>query len=246
MRTAMEEEVDDLAEPHDGADREFTLSTPTLLAIFFALVLVCGLFFGLGYTLGRRSSSETADASAATDQAPPIPPVASSGQPKPSAATTTDLTPPPSAPPSVDSIELQPTEPPVTDQKTTPEIQQPTAIQAKTTTPSTPPPSALPSTPVKATPLQVKVPKSASAAVPSEAPNNAIPAGIMVQIAAVSNPNDAKVLVEALQKRGYTVAIRNQPNDRLLHVQLGPFTNRSDAIAMREKLLADGYNAFLK
>jgi cell division septation protein DedD len=68
----------------------------------------------------------------------------------------------------------------------------------------------------------------------------------MVQIAAISNPADADVLVRALQKHGYSVTIRHSATDTLLHVQVGPFANRADAIGMRQKLLADGYNAILK
>jgi cell division septation protein DedD len=68
----------------------------------------------------------------------------------------------------------------------------------------------------------------------------------MVQIAAISNPADAEVLVSALQKRGYFVSARRFTGDPLIHVQVGPFSNRADAIAMRQKLLSDGYNAILK
>jgi len=78
------------------------------------------------------------------------------------------------------------------------------------------------------------------------APAPAAPSGIMVQIAAISNPADADVLVGALQKRGYSVTARRVPSDPLIHVQVGPFSNRADAIAMRQKLLGDGYNAILK
>jgi cell division septation protein DedD len=68
----------------------------------------------------------------------------------------------------------------------------------------------------------------------------------MVQIAAVSRQEDADVLVSALKKRGYNVVVRNEPSDRFLHVQVGPFATRDEARAMRAKLLADGYNAILK
>lgn len=68
----------------------------------------------------------------------------------------------------------------------------------------------------------------------------------MVQIAAVSTAADADVLLGALRKRGYSVGVRNQPGDALLHVQIGPFASRAEAIAMRQKLLGDGYNAILK
>ena len=45
----------------------------------------------------------------------------------------------------------------------------------------------------------------------------------MVQIAAVSNPEDASVLTNALRKRGYTVTARREPADGLIHVRIGPF-----------------------
>lgn len=65
----------------------------------------------------------------------------------------------------------------------------------------------------------------------------------MVQIAAVSHAEDANVLMGALRKRGYAVVARRDFGDNLIHVQVGPFANRSDAIAMSQKLLSDGYNA---
>ena len=68
----------------------------------------------------------------------------------------------------------------------------------------------------------------------------------MVQIAAVSHSEDAEVLVGALRKRGYAVTSRRDPTDGLLHVQIGPFANRTEASAMRQKLLNDGYNAIVQ
>ena len=68
----------------------------------------------------------------------------------------------------------------------------------------------------------------------------------MVQVAAVRIPQDAQILVEALKRHGYTAVVRNEPRDQLLHVQLGPYATRADAMRMRAKLLADGYNAVVK
>lgn len=36
-------------------DREVTLGIGSLLSIFFGVVLVCGIFFGFGYSMGRRN-----------------------------------------------------------------------------------------------------------------------------------------------------------------------------------------------
>jgi cell division septation protein DedD len=68
----------------------------------------------------------------------------------------------------------------------------------------------------------------------------------MVQIAAVSNPEDAEVLVAALRRRGYAVSARREVADGLIHVRIGPFNNRNDANQWRQKLLNDGYNAILQ
>ena len=68
----------------------------------------------------------------------------------------------------------------------------------------------------------------------------------MVQVAAVSHQEDADTLIAALKKKGYAVFIRNEPQDHLLHVQIGPFATRKDADVMRLRLLSDGYNAIVK
>jgi len=39
----------------DSQDTEITLGTGKMLALFFSLVALCGLFFGLGFSLGRGS-----------------------------------------------------------------------------------------------------------------------------------------------------------------------------------------------
>lgn len=68
----------------------------------------------------------------------------------------------------------------------------------------------------------------------------------MVQIAAVSHREDAQILVSALRQRGYKVSIRAEPQDKLLHIQVGPFATREAAKAIRARLLASGYNAIIK
>lgn len=71
--------------------------------------------------------------------------------------------------------------------------------------------------------------------------------GYIVQVAAVSKQEDAQALADALRKKNYTVLIAtNPPNDKLYHVQIGPFAVASDAEAMRTRLVNDGYNPILK
>ena len=68
----------------------------------------------------------------------------------------------------------------------------------------------------------------------------------MVQIAAVSNPEDAQVLADALRKHGYAVVARRDPTDNLIHVRIGPFATLAEANSWKMKLLGDGYNAIVQ
>ena len=68
----------------------------------------------------------------------------------------------------------------------------------------------------------------------------------VVQVAAVSSQDVADILLASLEKKGYTVAVRHEPQDKLLHVQIGPFPDRKEAEATRQRVLADGFNAIVK
>jgi cell division septation protein DedD len=70
--------------------------------------------------------------------------------------------------------------------------------------------------------------------------------GYFVQVAAVSKPEDAEALVEALKRKQYPAVASGTASDRLFHVQVGPFGDIKDAETMRAKLMSDGYNPILK
>lgn len=212
-----------------GSDTEITLGTRSLLGVFFGLVLICGVFFGLGYSVGRVGSARAA---APTPGDTPEP-IADNHLQKPSADQQT-LTPVPSPTATDDTAGA-----PAPNDADTPA---PTQNAADT------PPPAVPSgapAPVRT----VVVPASAPAPTlaPAALTQPAVTSGtFVVQVAAVRVAQDADILVAALKKHGYIAVVRNEPQDQLLHVQLGPFTTRMDAMAMRSRLLADGYNAVLK
>jgi DedD protein len=61
-------------------DTEITLGTGRVLGLFFGLVILCALFFGMGFSLGKNSVK------AQNDDSPASAPVASNGAKRPSAA----------------------------------------------------------------------------------------------------------------------------------------------------------------
>jgi len=71
--------------------------------------------------------------------------------------------------------------------------------------------------------------------------------GYFVQVAAVSKPEDAEALVDALKKKDYPAFVAPQATtDKLFRVQLGPFADFKEADGMRTKLVGDGYSPIVK
>jgi DedD protein len=240
-----DEEPEEEVEP--SRDTEVTLSPGALLGIFFGLVLICGLCFGLGYWVGHRPSgpAQTAAAQPATQiPAPDEEPLQASGSvPKPSADAQV-----PAATPNQPDNGAQ--APPGAAGANPANPQPNPAPQSE----SAPPPSAPASTPPAQPQPQAPVrPAFSSAPQPAGteyAPNarSALPGPgqLMVQVAAVSHEEDADVLVNALRRRGYSAMARRDPSDGLIHVRIGPFTTREDANRMAQRLLDDGYNAMIQ
>jgi cell division septation protein DedD len=73
----------------------------------------------------------------------------------------------------------------------------------------------------------------------------AFPQSSMVQVAAVSSQVDADLLVSGLKQKGYAVNATPDAQGKLIRVEVGPFENRKDADAMRQRLMGDGYNAVI-
>lgn len=215
----------DTEEEEDRKASEITLSTASLLGIFFGLVLVCGVFFGFGYSMGRGSGQGSQpQAALATPAAEPQAPAPVENQPSPEPAAAAE--------PQV--AVKTPAKAAVADDSVR------DAADEEAATPPAPRPAKKPSAVQEAAiASQAATPALTAAAAP-------VASQPMVQIAAVARREDADVLVTALRQRGYGVVIRSEPQDKLLHVQVGPFADRTQATAMKQKLLSDGYNAIIK
>lgn len=209
--------LDDEQDLMPRQDRELTLSTGAILAIFLGLVLLCGLFFGFGYNLGRKSSTiATSNATATSEDT------------QPSESTNFD------------------TFKPATGASPAPPSSRPSASD------DTPSATEKPAAAIAAhAPASHTEPRPASQPATTPADKPAAPAitpggSFVVQVAAISRKDDADMLVSALRAKGYEVAAHPTPQDKLLHIQVGPFATKAEAEEMRKRLLADGYNAILK
>ena len=253
-------EEDDREEPKSDAD--LTLGIGSLLSIFFGIVLICGIFFGFGYSMGRRNARSTsatvipaAPLPAQTAATTSLPPNELSGTPlKPQADSAAAF--PPDAGTSVPDQSKAP-EPTKAINNRQAQSKALTGDSAKTPAPAktpriTEPATSTPSlTAVAAahrTPPAAKPHAGISAPLAQAPGDEPIVPGhpIMVQIAAISRQEDAEVLAGALRKHGFNPSVRPGTTDKLFHVQVGPFTDKAQAETMKQHLLADGYNAIMK
>lgn len=244
-----------------GEDTEITLGAGKLLGLFFLLVAICGVFFAVGYSLGKTSAREQVlndhpaeNVSSATDPAIN----------KPSAAVAAK----PEATPVADAAQAKQEDPDLTFYKnvkqngadaTTP-VQQAKPVPAGKTTPATSTEGSAAQAAMIAT---LREPKAAAiegsttaplaaAKSPASVPANSIPISVtgmyLVQIAAVSHEEDAAALAGALRKKNYNAAVVNSLDlkDKLFHVVIGPFATLQDADSMKLKLRGEGYNPIVK
>jgi len=200
-------------------DTEITLGTAKLLGLFFGLVIICAVFFALGYTLGRKS--DTGLAAAGTS----APPTTTSTGPKPTGSSSAQPAPPMTFYKAVGQKDAnaQLTPPSPNAASTSPATADQTAASSSGT--QEPPQTANPADPMTAIPTT----------------------GYYVQVAAVSKQDDAAALVDALKKKQYPAFVAgNSATDKLFRVQVGPFTDIKDAEGTRTRLINDGYNPILK
>jgi cell division septation protein DedD len=230
MREVFEDKEHNLTQPHRDVD--LTLGPVMLLGILFLLGLICAGFFGWGYAV--RGSQ---DASAVMKPAPDAPASSQAGcvQSKPSASSQMEVAPAPDS----DGSDLPFSAASDADVAVNAQSTEPASAAGSSSTqpqvrPALPPASNLPQ------------PAAGTGGGLTVQPALAPTVGLMVQIAAVSQQEDADVLVNALRKRGYAVTARRESADNLIHVRIGPFTSRDEANRWRQKLTSDGYNAIIQ
>jgi len=210
--------------PTAQQDTEITLGTGRMLALFFAFVLVCAVFFAIGFSLGRRT------ASAGVGRWPGVATGASAATVRPSAAKNDA---PQKAPQSGDFSFYK-------------------AVGEKNADSALAPPDskAKPADATAAASIEIVPPKiatdAANAAPASSTPAPSTTVSYYVQVAAVTRQEDAEALVEALKKKEYPAFANNTSADKYYRVQVGPYADLKDAEAMRARLISDGYNPIVK
>src|SRR5271157_4100994 len=239
-------------------DSDITIGPAKLLGLFFMLVAICGVFFAIGYSLGKTSAREQA----MNDKNPlsaslAAPAVGDSSAAKPSAAVAAKSEPEANA---SQEHSAGPSAPDLTffnAVRRSDHDSQATAKEAPAAASAKPKPdkenaqtgsqAAIQPEPNSAKPAAVTTLASNSTS-GAEVKQSLSSGSFVVQIAAVTREEDAAALAGALRKKSYSVFVVNNPtvHDKLYHVQVGPFATLQDAEAMKLKLTGEGYNPIVK
>jgi cell division protein FtsN len=201
-----------------GGDR--ILESRHLVGFFLGVVLLCGVFFTLGYTIGRNDYSPTAAVHAA--ETLPV------TRPEPSVKTPskpTDTTTPPAPAPSEwdfytkkDQTHLEPAPKPSAPAVSAPAVSgtggSSTVMAEKTA-------------PLKL-PVHYQPPKM-------------VKSSIVVQVTATRSQSDAMALADELQQKKFPSFVTAPTTDAFYRVQVGPYSSEADAEAAKHALDREGF-----
>ena len=235
-------------------DTEITLGMGRLLGLFFLLAAICGVFFSIGYSLGKSSTREQAlndQPSQVLAASPASAGTSAQSEDKPSAAIPAKSDAEPLAhAQAADSTSKSDLTFYKAVQQSGPSAPSPAKDNPPAVAPKGPggERATLPTSSNSDQPSEAAVGRSASPTPPSHSVPMTGPGTIVVQVAALSREDDAVSLAGALRKKNYNVFVVNNPatNDKFYHVQVGPFATLPEADAMKAKLNAEGYNPIVK
>jgi cell division septation protein DedD len=204
---------------NDEGEFELVLGNRQLISVFLIVVVLLGVFFSMGYVVGRNSSPAVVDTARNEKPKPDRDTGSSDGSSSdaPSDATATPPAEGDSAPPA-----------------TPPAATKPARSE---------PPALAPAKPAPARANEAKPkPSPSSAASPVHAAAAGEPSGGQYwQVVATARP-DAEIIAEALGKKGFHVVLAPIPGkDGIFRVLVGPLADASTQAQTRTGLEAAGF-----
>ena len=199
-------------------DGDRSIGSSHILGLFFGTVLLCCIFFVLGFVMGRdqSSSSNRVDSSrkaAATESAPPAGWAVSS----PAASTP--------APGKRSGAAAE-------NRAETPKAVVESPKPAAKATPPAAPPKKVPD----------KKPATAGKYAAPLIPRGAI----VLQIAALTKDQDALAMAAALQDHGFPTFVLEPTTDKFYRVQVGPYADAKSADQAKHSLEHEGFKVIIK
>jgi DedD protein len=208
------------------------LESRHLVGLFLGVVLLCGVFFTLGYVMGKTQygglvhAAEALERNSSPARAPEKPSVAQ----------------PPAAPaPSNGEWDFY------TKNGSKDGLQQPEANASPM--PSAPPHEAAAPKSVTSAPSSAAPAATAAKTVPASArfqPPKMLKGAIVLQVAAVTQEGDALAMADALQQKRFPAFVVTPTSDNFYRVQVGPYSDPKAAESAKGALDHAGFKAIIK
>ncbi len=217
------------------------VSTRYLLGAFFAVVLLCAVFFSLGYFLGYREGHPsgallTERVAASSDVAAPV---------NTSSSTSS------AAEPGAQPVEEQSPRPSDSESNSQ-------AAASDTTNPAqsdaAPPPGATPTSSASALTAAPTQPAGDAGAAgdtdDTALTPRSVPSGLLIQVGAMASRQEASKMADALHSKGYSALVLTPTQvgakDNFFRVVAGPYRSRESATVALRKLTGEGYRPFIR
>ena len=215
---------------------ERVLESRHVIGLFLLMLLFSGVFFTLGYVMGRgqfdtqvRAASTSHSAFDDVNPKPNAPAKRSSAKPQASEPSADTAAP---VPPSSDWEFYKAGQPKTAEDHLKP----PESVAAHKAVP------AIAKNDSHAKPVAT----SAKSAAASKSPAPVFSAGYTLQVAALTRESDALDLARRLQAKKFPASVLSPQGDKFFRVQVGPYPDQKSADAAKKGLEAVGFRAFVK
>jgi DedD protein len=205
-----------------GGDR--VLESRHLVGLFLGVVLLCGVFFTLGYVMGRTQFSGVAHAE--TVSKPPTP------KQQPPTTRETPTTARNGGDPG-NGWDSDPGKPADKHIESPAPVKVPGAVPAMLNKTAKPPAPA---------PVKAPAAKEPQRFQPPAINKNSI----ILQVAATKQQRDALDMADILQKKKFPSFVANSPADSFYHVQVGPYPDLASAESAKRALEQMGFKSIIK
>jgi hypothetical protein len=199
---------------NEDGEFELVLGNRQLISVFLIVVILLGVFFSMGYIVGRNSAPVVAES--ARESKPGI-----VHAPPPSDASSPEM--------------FKTSEPAPASPETTPSHADSGTHPAKDVAQSAPAPAPAPTPPPKAksSPIPPAAPPTASVSAD-------VAPGQYWQVVATARP-DAEIITETLNKKGFHTVMAPAPKEGVFRVLVGPLKDASTQAQTRTGLEAAGF-----
>jgi len=205
---------------------ELVLGNRQLLSAFFIIVILFGVFFTMGYVVGRNSTPGVSASSAGAQraEAAPVPTAAQPSASQPASAVPKEEA-KESEPADTKPVETKPVE-------TKPVEAAPVAAPEK------------PAVKADAPPRRAAAAKSAPSASTAVTVNPG-PGNMYLQVMAVEQPQ-AGVVMDTLKQKGFPAVLGQSPNPTLFRVMVGPYADGASLGKAKAQLENAGFKPLVR